>query len=223
MEALRLLCQGLQTAPASLGAVPDNFYQNLLQYLTMLMQWNARMNLVGATCWQEAVVNLCADSWHLADFLTTLPLPPAPQCWDLGAGAGLPGLPLRLVWQPGTYTLVEAREKRALFLQNVLARCPLPGVGVFRGRAEAFMAKSPKADLVVSRAFLPWQKVLALVTPFMAPGGFVVFLTLTPPPPTLPVGWNLAQSASYTAERQNAQKALEGEPATRYFWAMQPT
>ena len=46
-----------------------------------------------------------------------MPLPESPETWDLGAGAGIPGIPLRLVWDSGTFTLVEVREKRVLFLE----------------------------------------------------------------------------------------------------------
>lgn len=209
-EALEAVCQGLVAAPQCLAVADDHFYSRLLRYVTMLMQWNARMNLVGATSWQEAVENLCADSWHLADFLRTLPLPAQPECWDLGAGAGLPGVPLRLVWEDGSYTLVEAREKRALFLQSVLAMCQMPGVKVFRGRAEKFMDKAPPADLVVSRAFLPWEKVLELVGNYMAPEGLVVFLTLVPPPEQLPQGWCVRGAREY---------GVVGG-SLRHFWAL---
>ena len=209
-ESLESECKGLVSAPQCLAAAGAPFYDRLLRYVTMLMQWNARMNLVGATSWQEAVENLCADSWHLADFLRTLPLPAQPECWDLGAGAGLPGVPLRLVWEEGSYTLVEAREKRALFLQSVLAMCQMPGVTVFRGRAEKFMEKAPPANLVLSRAFLPWEKVLELVGAFMAPEGLVVFLTLVPPPEQLPQGWVVRGAREY---------GVAGG-GFRHFWAL---
>lgn len=210
-ESLEAVCAALVAPPQCLATAGDPFYSRLLRYVTMLMQWNARMNLVGATTWQEAVENLCADSWHLADFLRTLPLPAQPECWDLGAGAGLPGVPLRLVWEEGSYTLVEAREKRALFLQSVLAMCQMPGVKVFRGRAEKFMVKAPPANLVVSRAFLPWEKVLELVGNFMAPEGMVVFLTLVPPPQQLPEGWCVRGAREY---------GVVGD-TLRHFWALE--
>lgn len=155
----------------------------LAAYLELLMQWNRVMNLVGTRTAEETFSTLVVDSLHLAAFLeedwtASTSLQDAPDCWDLGSGAGLPGLPLRMVWQKGSYWMVEAREKRALFLSTVLARTPLPGTHVFRGRAEAFMAGPPKrtADLVVSRAFMPWPEVLELVHDSMNPGGVVILL-----------------------------------------------
>lgn len=191
-------------------------------YLELLMQWNRAMNLVGARSWEDALDRLVCDSLELADFLQrevvpALYLPPAPThstaqgadgplTWDLGAGAGLPGIPLRLVWQAGTYWLVEAREKRALFLSTALARLSLPRTKVFRGRVEAFMP-GRLADIILSRAFMPWREVLRLAVGHLKPGGQVVLLTNEPIAPE--PGWHIAASRAYAV----------GDD-TRYFCAL---
>ncbi|MEG2173714.1 MAG: RsmG family class I SAM-dependent methyltransferase [Desulfovibrionaceae bacterium] len=188
--------------------------KQLATYLELLMQWNKVMNLVGAHTWQSAVLRLVADSFFLATFLDTLPLSPSAgrtglHTWDLGAGAGLPGIPLRMVWDKGDYCLVEAREKRAVFLSTVLARIALPRTKVFRGRAEAFFSRQAHgADVIVSRAFLPWEQVLALVEPVLAPQGMVVFLASDPAPQELPVGFQVHAQYDYT---------IAARP--RWFWA----
>ena len=190
--------------------LPADLLPPLAEYLDQLMRWNAVMNLVGARSWQEAFSNLVVDSLHLAPFLDALPLPATPRCWDLGSGAGLPGIPLRMLWQRGTYTLIEAREKRALFLMTVLARHPLPGVHVHQGRVEAFMAGPPRqeADLVLSRAFMPWEQLLDFTAPFLASHA-VVTLLLNEACESLPPGWQLIDHHSYTAGK-----------ARRYFAAV---
>lgn len=150
--------------------------ENLAVYLSMLMRWNARMNLVGARTWQDATEDLLADCLRLADFLKTLPLTDSPLCWDPGAGAGLPGIPLRCVWQDGSYHMVDVRSKRTLFLAQVLGTIDLPRTYVHNADIERFM-QGKKADLVVSRAFLPWEKVLALVADHLTGQGLVVFMS----------------------------------------------
>ena len=164
-------------------SLSDETLRHLSCYLELLMQWNRVMNLVGTRTAEETFATLVVDSLYLADFLSgewteKTRLNDSPECWDLGSGAGLPGLPLRMIWQKGTYWMVEAREKRALFLSTVLARNPLPGTHVFRGRAEAFMAGPPErsADLVISRAFMPWPSVLQLVHSALNPQGVVILL-----------------------------------------------
>lgn len=205
-----LAAQAVGSLCRDLGfSLPGAAVEELVIYLGLLEKWNRVMNLVGPGNWRDVLATLVVDSLRLDAFVRALPLPPAPECRDLGAGAGLPGIPLRMLWQEGTYALVEAREKRALFLRTVLASCPLPGVSVFQGRAEAFMAGRGPAHLTVSRAFLPWEKVLALVEDHTATGGFCLFLTLKPLPQALPQGWAAAAEQEYAVGADR-----------RWFWAL---
>lgn len=165
-----------------------------------------------------------------------------PQIWDFGAGAGLPGIPLRMFWQEGEYWLVEAREKRALFLGTVLARHPLPQTKVFQGRVEAFMHRQTRpaplppassaqsaphasphttkapvpqpAHLVLSRAFMPWEQMLPLVRPYLAQKGHVLFLMQHPlqPQDLAETPWSLTASCAYPVLLSNGSQS-----ATRYF------
>ena len=191
-EAVRELC-------ANLGfSLSEEQCAAISGYLNLLVKWNRVMNLVGRSGWRDVLETLVSDSFHLAPLLQALPLPENPECWDLGAGAGLPGIPLRMLWNSGAYTLVEAREKRALFLRTVLASHRLPGTSVFQGRVEAFMPLRPPAQLIVSRAFMPWRRMLDLVAPYTASQGFCVFLLLEPTPGALPPGWTSFADQPYT-------------------------
>ncbi|MDR2893122.1 MAG: class I SAM-dependent methyltransferase [Deltaproteobacteria bacterium] len=208
-------------------ALGEDALDGLAAYLELLGKWNKVMNLVGPHALPEILRELILDSFHLARFLEDLPLPEAPESWDFGAGAGLPGVPLRLVWQAGAYTMVEAREKRALFLQNALAACSahdpahyLSRTSVYRGRAENFiserlMQKKP-GDLLISRAFMPWEKLLPFAHDGLSADGRVIFLTLTPAP-VLPS--ELAANWKLEAERAYASPAGK----QRYFWALKKT
>ncbi len=261
--------------------IPQDVHTPLATYLTLLMQWNRVMNLVGARHWQDCLHGLLVDSFHLNNFLrdlcqddttttketsATKTAPPnthqeghneqhplqniaqtskvepstiqQAQIWDLGAGAGLPGIPLRMVWHDGEYHLIEVREKRALFLSTVLAQLqstqsPLPHTHVFRGRVEEFfdqqIAAGKYANIIVSRAFMPWAEVLELVKGVLAvpeksdtlsvasdtgiaTKARVVFLTLESAPTTALTerGWMLEREYSYQVQGQN-----------RYFWSVQ--
>lgn len=175
----------------------------LHEYLFMLQKWNLSMNLVGKSSWEDILSELIVDSFHLAKYLNSHTFfapsslaftlqnekPYSFQyvenehdfvAWDLGAGAGLPGIPLRILWNQGTYTLVEAREKRALFLNMVCTKLGLENTFVCRERAENFM-QGKKAQLIISRAFMPYEKMLAFAAPFLASqneNGAIIFLTL---------------------------------------------
>lgn len=184
--------------------------EGLARYLGPLMRWNARMNLVGARDWRGALADLAADSWRLADFLAEhLHRAPA-LTLDLGAGAGLPGLPLRLFYAAGDYHLVEPRAKRAAFLRYALGAMGLSGVFVCQCRVEDLPAELAAPDLVVSRAFLPWPALLELVAGRFAPGCRVAVMSgdRRPKQAEAPGGWQLAGQLGYQAGRARRYVSL---------------
>jgi 16S rRNA (guanine527-N7)-methyltransferase len=184
----------------------------LSRYLTLLCRWNARMNLVGPREWREVLSTLVADSWHLADFLQTLELPGEPLTLDLGAGAGIPGIPLRLFWTPGRYVMVESRQKRAVFIRQAILETGVGSTSVLADRVERLPLELRSADLVLSRAFMPWREFLGLAGTLLAPGGTVLVMALAERPESVPPGWRPGPAHAYAAA---------GEP--RYFWSFTPS
>lgn len=195
---------------AALGfSVSDDVLRDLAGYLSQLMKWNKAMNLVGTRSWGETLDTLVVDSFHLANFIPRTGLPASPLTLDLGAGAGLPGIPLRFLWRDGKYTLIEVREKRALFMKTVLATCDAGETSVFHGKAEEYFATSQKADCIISRAFMPWKDLLAFINEALSPSGRILFLALTPTPADLPPGWMRGEEAAYIVQGKN-----------RYLWSL---
>lgn len=190
---------------------------SLAGYLDQLIKWNKKMNLVGKSDWQTVFNTLVVDSLFLADFLEGLKLADKPLSLDLGAGAGLPGIPLRALWQDGDYWLVEVREKRSLFMRSVLGKLQLPGTNVFHGKAEEALSRlndaghDSTADLILSRAFMPWPKLLDFVHDMLHEDGTLVILSNDPAPKQseLPQGWQLGDVASYPAAKTE-----------RFFWSL---
>jgi 16S rRNA (guanine527-N7)-methyltransferase len=183
----------------------------LSRYLTLLLKWSRAMNLIGRADWPGVFRDLAADSLHLAHFLAELDLPAAPHTLDLGAGAGLPGVPLRTVWDNGDYVLVELREKRAVFLTQAVGALRLPRTRVENRRAEEL--PPGQADLLLSRAFMPWPKLLPLAASLLRPGGRLVILANEAPP---------ADADAFTGAgfRLETSRAYPSESRTRYFWAL---
>lgn len=178
----------------------------LAYYLEFLVKWNQRMNLVGPSTWEQVFETLIQDSWYLADLFVEQKIHPA-QTLDLGAGAGLPGIPLRIFWQAGDYFLVEPRQKRVLFMQQAIIHLGLPKTTVFQGRMEDLPSEKRQTDLIVSRAFKPWRELLGYVHSYLKPQGQVLVMTNEPQPKDKVVGYTLELIQEYTV----AQKK-------RYFW-----
>jgi 16S rRNA G527 N7-methylase RsmG len=81
--------------------------------------------------------------------------------FDLGAGSGLPSLPLAILYPQHKFHLLDAQEKRCRFAESAAAKLGLSNVTVYHGVVQDFPEKyaaAPKADVVVFRAF---RKILA--------------------------------------------------------------
>ena len=93
---------------------------------------------------------------------------------DIGTGAGLPGLPLRIVWPDIHLVLLESVGKKCRFLEDVVDRLGLARVEVVEGRAEDFgrePARREAFDLVVARAVAPLPILLEYAMPLLRVGG----------------------------------------------------
>jgi 16S rRNA (guanine527-N7)-methyltransferase len=99
---------------------------------------------------------------------------------DLGAGAGFPGLPLKL-WAPSiALTLIESNHKKAVFLREVARALTLTSVNVFNGRAaDLTSADLPPAqafDLVTMRAVERFHDALHAAAALVVPHGRLALL-----------------------------------------------
>ena len=93
---------------------------------------------------------------------------------DLGAGAGLPGLPLKIAAPQLELTLLEATARKADFLREAVRDLALDAVEVLVGRAEDAARQAGRResyDLVVARAVAPLPVLLELALPFLRVGG----------------------------------------------------
>jgi len=93
---------------------------------------------------------------------------------DVGTGAGLPGLPMKLAWPSLEVTLMEATGKKCRFLEGVISQLALEGIDVVEARAEEMghdAAHREGYDLVVARAVAPLPVLLEYCLPFLRTGG----------------------------------------------------
>jgi 16S rRNA (guanine527-N7)-methyltransferase len=117
----------------------------LLKYLGELVLWNKTYNLTSVRDPAEMVTR------HLLDSLAILPHV-AGRVIDVGAGAGLPGIPLALANPSLHVTLLDSNGKKARFLRHAQRTLPLANVEVIEARAERY-APEQRFDVIVSRAF----------------------------------------------------------------------
>jgi len=114
---------------------------------------------------------------HLADALVALELEPirvAASIADLGAGAGIPGLPLAIALPDARVYLVESGTRKCAFLRRVIATCRVANAVVVHSRVEAWSSGLRRFDVVTARALAPLAVVEEYAAPLLRVGGHLV-------------------------------------------------
>jgi 16S rRNA (guanine527-N7)-methyltransferase len=143
MTLAESLAQGI--AKLDLRAEADT-QRKLLDYLALIVKWNRVHNL---TAVRESAKMVSA---HLLDCLAVVSHLEAGTVLDVGSGAGLPGIPLALMWPQAHVTLLDSNHKKATFLKQAAIELGLNNVNVVCERIEKLQSQTP-FDLVISRAF----------------------------------------------------------------------
>ncbi len=140
-------------------------------HLDLLTRWNQHMNLTALRSPEEMVARHFGESLFAARSL--LSRDSRQSVFDLGSGAGFPGLPLKY-WAPQIQlTLIEGHGKKATFLREVGRALQLTGFSVLNARAESL---SQRAELVTMRAVEKFDQALLAASRLVAPGGRLAIL-----------------------------------------------
>ena len=155
------------------------------KYLELLLKWQKSQRLVGSTEPGWIVENLLLDSLL---FLPVLPFP-LRTLLDLGSGAGLPGIPLKIVLNEVQLVLVESRRKRVSFLASVIRELGLEHARVVGRRVEDALDELEGGfDAVVMRCVGDPGDLLPVASRLVVRPGGVVVASGPPKPRPLPIG-----------------------------------
>lgn len=157
---------GLELSPGQLSQF-DTYYQELVS-------WNQRVNLTRLTGYEAVQIK------HFLDALTlSLAWPPVKtktsfRVIDIGTGAGIPGMPLKILFPDIRLTLLDATAKKAAFLGHLSSKLNLGNVEIVVGRAENVAHQAgyrESFDMVLSRGVAPLVTLAELTLPFCCPDG----------------------------------------------------
>ena len=151
-------------APATLS---DSQLQHISTYIDILLKWNARTNLTAIRDEEGIVSRHFGESFFAARYLLADAVPGL-RVFDIGSGAGFPGLPMKLYAPEISLTLIESHNKKAIFLREVIRALSLTDVTVISARAEMI---SDTADLVTLRAVEKFESILPIAAHLVSPGG----------------------------------------------------
>jgi 16S rRNA (guanine527-N7)-methyltransferase len=160
----------------------------LLAYLGLLARWNRTYNLTAIRDPREMVARHLLDSLAMHAFLDGLD-----TLADLGAGAGLPGIPLAIARPSLQVTLVESNGKKARFMREVVRQLALGNVHVVEARIEAFDAPGRFAA-ITARALATLPLILELGGHLLRPDGKLLAMKGAHPDDEiagLPAGWQV--------------------------------
>lgn len=142
-------------------------------YLALLERWNEAINLTSIRDRHAAIRRHFAEPAMAMQLLGGA----GPVILCVGSGAGIPGLPFKILDRERECHLVEANGKKAAFLREVVDVLELEDVRVLEGRFEELIATGeiePPVHVLTSRAWTGWGGLLGLGATLMVPGGRAV-------------------------------------------------
>ncbi len=192
-ENMHILREGAQALGLPLS---DEQVLAFARFYALLRAWNERMNLTRIIDVEEV------QRKHFLDALAPLPVlaeevarqdeeagavsvtdPLAhllKKPWravDVGSGAGLPGLAVKIVWPPLRLTLVDATLKKVRFMNEAILYTRLSHAVAIHGRAEE-LGRDPgfreQFDLVLARGLAPMATLAEYTLPFARVGGWIL-------------------------------------------------
>ena len=153
--------------PASQNVSRETF-SAMSEYVSLLLKWNAKINLIGPATepdiWQR----------HIEDSLQLVSLIPktATSLVDLGSGAGLPGMVIAIACPHLAVTLVEQDQRKAAFLTEAKTRLSLVNVTV---KAMDIAKIEGQFDVISARALSSLNNLLSYAFTLMGQGAIAIF------------------------------------------------
>lgn len=137
----------------------DQFYT----YLNLIQEWNKKFNLTTITDVADIIADHFQDSLRLAD---AVDLSAINSLGDIGAGAGMPGIPLKIKYPHLSLVLIEVNQKKISFLNHVIGVLGLEQVQIYSLDWRTFLRKTNyEVDLFCARASLHPDELVRMFKP----------------------------------------------------------
>jgi 16S rRNA (guanine527-N7)-methyltransferase len=162
----------------------------LLDYVALLVRWNATYNLTAIRDPREMIAKHLLDSLAMHPYVDGIG-----RLADLGTGAGLPGIPLAIA-KPGLQvSLVESNGKKVRFMREAIRKLGLTNAEAVESRIEAFDAPG-RFDAITARALATLPLILESGGHLLRPGGVLLAMKGVVPSEeiaALPPGWRVRE------------------------------
>lgn len=156
--------------------INEEKYNKFIKYKDLMKEWNEKVNLTAITDDKEIIIKHFVDSIKAFEFKN---LNSSVKIIDVGTGAGLPGIPIKIMNDNSEVVLLDSLQKRINFLNEVITALNLEGIKTVHGRAEDFGADlnyREKFDVAISRAVANMAVLSEFCLPFVKKNGYFVAL-----------------------------------------------
>jgi 16S rRNA (guanine527-N7)-methyltransferase len=144
------------------------------RYVDLLVEWQAKTNLIAPSTLPQLWTR------HIADSLQLLDLAPSAKSWlDFGSGGGFPGVVLACAMadhQGASVQLVERNAKKAAFLREALRVTGGAGSVILADIGDYVDSLQAPIDCVTARAVAPLHILLGYAEPLVKRGAKALFL-----------------------------------------------
>ena len=193
-------------AGAAALALPlgDEQIARLLDYLALLSKWNRVYNLTAVREESAMVVQ------HLLDSLAIVPHLHGDELLDVGAGPGLPGLPVAMARPELKVTVLDANDKKCAFMRQAVAELKLVNVSVCLQRVELWQPLE-RFGLIVSRAFAELKDFVRSSAHLLRPQGQLLAMKGQFPSDeiaALPAGFRVTKTEKLAVPGMDAERHL---------------
>ena len=201
----------LQQGVAQLGlSLSDQQFHQLMEFVNLMAKWNKVYNLTALREPEQMVTH------HLLDALAAAPaFAKARRVLDVGAGGGVPGLILAIVYPKIEFHLIDIINKKTAFLTQAKLELGLKNVIIHTGRVEALgRAEKPlpeRFDVITSRAFAELADFVAWSCHLLSPDGQFIALKGVLPAneiAKLPPPWHVRATQALHVPELNAERHL---------------
>jgi 16S rRNA (guanine527-N7)-methyltransferase len=173
-QSASLILASDKAAALALTPVSHQTAARLDRYVALLLEWQAKTNLVAASTLPHLWTR------HISDSLQLLALAPSAKTWvDLGSGGGFPGVVLAcaLAETPDAMVhLVERNAKKAAFLREALRVTGSPGTVHLADIGDSVDRITGPVDCVTARAVAPLHQLIGFAAPWVSRGAKALFL-----------------------------------------------